>query len=165
MTIRKANKLRFWGASPKIFFLTLCFAVPVIIINTIFRAYFKINFIPGIFLLILSIVLLIAGIPLYIFTVKKIKSAFKQNILLTGSIFAFCRNPLFAVVIFMILSGIILLFRSWLLLTIPVFMYAVFTKFIKEEEALMAERFGQAYIDYMKKVPALFPLIIFANKK
>ncbi len=154
---RKSKKLTFWGASPKIFFLTICFAVPVIIINTIFSAYSIIDFIPGIFLLILSIVLLITGIPLYIFTVKKIKSAFKQNILLTGSIFAFCRNPLFAVVIFMILPGIILLFKSWLLLTIPVFMYAVFAKFIKEEEALMAEQFGQAYIDYRNKVPAIFP--------
>ena len=154
------NKLKeptFWGASPIIFLLTILFIIPIVIINYIFKSNFKINFIPNQVLITLAIILLCIGIPSYIYTAKKLKNAYKEQKLITDGIFRFCRNPLFAEVIFLILPGIILFFNSWLLLTIPCFMYLMFKVFISKEEKLLEKKFDKEYIDYKKVTNAIFP--------
>jgi len=153
------NKLNFWGASPIVFFLAIVYTIPVIILNHFFKHVFEIGFIPYKILVIVAIILLCPGIPLYIVTVKILKAAYKNNELITSGIFSICRNPLFAVVIFLLLPGITLLLKSWLLLTIPCFVYVMFKLFIHREEYLMEKTFGQAYIDYKNNTPAIFPRI------
>lgn len=153
------KKLTFWGASPIVFILAILYTIPVIILNHLFKPFFEIGFIPYKILLTIAIVLLCLGIPLYITTVKILKTAYTNNELITTGIFSVCRNPLFAVVIFLLLPGITLLFKSWLLLTIPCFVYIMFKLFIPREEYLMEKTFGQAYIDYKNKTPAIFPRI------
>ena len=107
----------------------------------------------------LAIILLSLGIPLYIKTFKLLKAAYKKQELLTKGIFSVCRNPLFAVVIFLLLPGIILFFNSWILLTIPCFIYIMFKIFINREEYLMEKEFGQDYVEYRSKTSAIFPKI------
>jgi len=147
----------FWGASPIIFLLTILFTIPIVIINYFYNSNFKINFIPHQVLITLTILLLCIGIPSYIYTTKKLKNAYKEQKLITDGIFRFCRNPLFAEVIFLILPGIILFFNSWLLLTIPCFMYFMFKLFIGREEKLLEKQYGKEYIDYKKVTNAIFP--------
>jgi protein-S-isoprenylcysteine O-methyltransferase Ste14 len=50
-----------------------------------------------------------------------------------------------------------LFFNSWLLLTIPCFMYFMVKIFINEEEKLLEKKFGKEYIDYKKVTYAIFP--------
>lgn len=151
--------LTFWGASPVIFLLTILYAVFVIIMNNFFKPVFEIDFIPDKILITIAVCLLCIGIPLYIATIKILKSAFNKEKLEINGIFSLCRNPLFAVVIFFLLPGIILFFNSWLLLTIPCFMYIMFKIFIKREEHLLAKKFGQEYIEYKNSTSAIFPKI------
>ena len=92
-------------------------------------------------------------------TLKKIKVAYKKQELITNGVFSICRNPLFALVIFLLLPGIILFFNSWILLTIPCFMYIMFKIFINREEYLMEKEFGQEYIKYKNNTSALFPKV------
>lgn len=153
------KKLTFWGASPIIFILTIVYAIPIIIINHFSEPGFEIGFIPYKIIRILAVGLLCLGIPLYISTIRILKSAYKKQKLITRGIFSISRNPLFAVVIFLILPGILLFFNSWLLLTIPVFMVIMFKVFIKREEKLMEKAFGQDYIDYKRDTSVLFPEI------
>lgn len=153
------RKLTFWGASPIIFIITISYTIPIIIINHFLKPIFEINFIPYKILITLAIFLLCLGIPLYITTLKVLKAAYKKQELITNGAFSTCRNPLFAVVIFLILPGIILFFNSWLLLTIPCFMYIMFKIFINREEYLMEKEFGQDYIKYKNNTSAIFPRI------
>ena len=159
MINRESKKLTFWGASPIVFLLTILFAIPVIFLDSCFDPVFDMDFIPGWVLRTIAILLLCAGLPLYFLTIKELKAAYRKKILLTRGFFSVCRNPLFAIVIFLLLPGIILFFNSWLLLTIPLFMYVMFKIFIYREELLMEEEFGREYTDYKKNTPALFPEI------
>ena len=159
MTKSDNDKLTFLGASPIIFILTIVYTIPIIIINHFLKPIFEINFIPNTIIMTLAIFLLCIGIPLYITTFKVLKAAYKDQKLITNGIFSICRNPLFAEVIFLLLPGIILFFNSWLLLTIPCFMYFMFKIFINREESLMEEIFGQEYVKYKNNVSAIFPKI------
>ncbi len=158
------KKLTFWGASPIIFFLSIVYTIPVIILNYFFKPFFEIIFIQYRILVFAAIVLLCLGIPLYFITLRILKTAFKKKELITTGIFSICRNPLFAVVIFLLLPGIALLFKSWLLLTIPCFVYIMFRLFIHREELLIEKTFGQEYTDYKNRTPAIFPRIWKCNK-
>ena len=153
------NKLTFLGASPIIFITTMAYAIPIIIMNHFFKSLFEIHFIPDNILITFAIFLLCIGIPLYIKTFNILKAAYKKQKLITTGLFSICRNPLFAEVIFLIFPGIILFFRSWLLLTIPCFMYVMFKLFINREESLMEEIFGQEYSEYKINTSAIFPKI------
>lgn len=153
------EKLTFLGASPIIFIITISYTIPIIIINHFSKSIFEINFIPYSFKIVLAIFLLIIGVPSYIITLKLLKTAYQKHEILTNGFFSICRNPLFAEVIFFILPGIILFFNSWLLLTIPCFMYIMFKIFINREETLIEEEFGQEYIKYKNNTSAIFPKI------
>ena len=153
------DKLTFLGASPIIFIITIVYTIPIIIIYHFLKPTFEINFISYKVLYTLAIFLLCIGIPLYIRTFIILKAAYKKQELITTGIFSICRNPLFAEVIFLILPGIILFFNSWLLLTIPCFIYVMFKIFIYKEESLMEEIFGQEYVQYKGNTSTIFPKI------
>ena len=158
------TNITFLGASPIIFASTIVYTIPIIIINIFFKPIFEIHFIPNKILITLGIFLLCVGIPLYIITFKALKTAYKKKQIITNGIFSICRNPLFAEVIFLFLPGIILFFNSWLLLTIPCFMYLMFKIFIHKEESLLEEIFGQEYIKYKSNTSAIFPQLWKYNK-
>lgn len=155
----KNKKLTFWGASPIVFIMAILYAVPVIIVNHLLNPVFEINFVPYKILVAAAIFLLCVGIPLYIVTLKALRTAYRKKELITTGVFSICRNPLFAEVIFLILPGIILFFNSWLLLTIPCFVYVMFKIFINREESLMEKEFGPEYREYKNDTPAIFPKI------
>lgn len=159
MRIDENKKLTFWGASPLVFIITILYAIPIIIVNSWFNPVFEITFIPYKILAAVAVLLLCVGIPLYVTTLKALKTAYKKKELITTGVFSVCRNPLFAQVMFLILPGIILFFNSWLLLTIPCFVYVMFRIFIHREEFLMEREFGQAYVEYKNDTPAIFPKI------
>jgi protein-S-isoprenylcysteine O-methyltransferase Ste14 len=150
-------RLTFWGASPIIFALTIIYAILIFIIDHLYGSIFEIDFIPNRVSIALSIALLCIGIPLYIMVLKGLRAAYRRYELMTTGCFSICRNPLFAVVIFLVLPGLLLLFDSWILLTIPFFMYIMFKVFISREEHLMEKEFGQDYITYKNNTSQLFP--------
>ncbi len=153
------EKLEFKGASPIIFFTTIAYAIPIIVINHFLKPMFALNFIARRVLIAVAILLLCLGIPMYFITLRILIMAYRRQELITNGIFSICRNPLFAVVIFLLLPGILLLFNSWLLLTIPCFAYIMFKLFIGREERLMEKAFRQKYVEYKNNTPALFPKI------
>jgi len=83
--------------------------------------------------------------------------AIKMDRLTTSGPYAFVRNPLY-VGTALIVVGIVVLLRIYLLgalfLAIMAFVYR---RTIKEEQRMLTEKFGDAFRDYMKNVPAMFP--------
>ena len=151
------KKLTFWGASPIIFVLTIIYAILIFFIDHLYGSIFEIDFISNRVSIVLAIVMLCIGISLYIAVLKGLKAAYKKHELVKTGFFSICRNPLFAVVIYLLLPGLLLLFDSWILLTIPCFMYVMFKVFINREEHLMEKEFGQDYVAYKNNTSQLFP--------
>jgi hypothetical protein len=85
--------------------------------------------------------------------------AIKMGKLTTSGPYAFVRNPLyvgtsliilgFAVILKILLPGVI--FFAAIIL--------VYRRTIMSEEKMLADKFGEAYLDYKRSVPALFPTI------
>lgn len=151
--------MTFKGASPIIFFATIAYAIPIIVINHVSKPMFALDFISRRVLIGVAVILLALGVPLYFIALRVLMTAHKEQKLVTAGVFSVCRNPLFAVVIYLVLPGILLFFNSWLLLTIPCFAYIMLKLFIGSEERLMEKAFGQEYIDYRNRTPAVFPKI------
>ncbi len=158
--IMKTNekKMKFEGASPIIFLVTILASIPIIAANYTWKSYFEIQIISRNALMIIAISMLVFGIPLYAATIKKIKKGFKEEKLITKGVFSVCRNPLFAFVIFLLLPVILLFFKSWLLLIIPAVLLISFYLFIGSEEKLLEKKFGKEFLAYKKNTSKIIPL-------
>ncbi|MHA1335725.1 MAG: methyltransferase family protein [Promethearchaeota archaeon] len=111
-----------------------------------------INYIIGIFLLIL-------GVIIYILSIYHIRRFVKEGQLHTEGIYSFVRHPLYSAIILLILPAIIILLRLiflWLVIFVELI---VFHFGIKEEEKELIEKFGEKYIEYMNRVKRIIPFI------
>ena len=90
---------------------------------------------------------------------RALLQAYNRDTLVTTGVYAICRNPLYANIIFTLLPAIALVCNSWLMLTSSVVMYILTRLCIRREEVYLENRFGQAYLDYRKRTNALFPTI------
>lgn len=152
------KEMKFTGATPIILAVTIITSSPIIVINQWWKNIFEIHSVSFYALVVSASILLAIGLPFYIYTVKIIKKGFQEGKLLTKGMFSICRNPLFAIVIFLILPGILLLFKSWLLLIIPLLFYIVFHMYIGREEKLLEEKFGNEFLNYKKNTSRIIPI-------
>ena len=79
--------------------------------------------------------------------------------LVTTGPYSLVRHPLYASNILLVVPGIALLCRSWLLLCIPLFMYAAFRLFIPAEDRELRKRSGRTFEEYRRKTNAVFPKV------
>ncbi|MBN1894836.1 isoprenylcysteine carboxylmethyltransferase family protein [bacterium] len=80
----------------------------------------------------------------------------KDHQLVTGGLYRYVRHPRYlGIVCFM--SGIALVFRSWLGLVLAIVTLAVLIWRISDEEKLMHREFGAAWEDYARKSKRLIP--------
>ena len=98
------------------------------------------------------------GIPFFIISVFAINRAHNSGKLVTEGIYRCCRHPLYAAWVVFIVPGIVLLADSWIGLTIPLVMYVLLHILVKKEEIYLEERFGEEYVEYKKRVPAVLPI-------
>ena len=153
----KGEEMKFGGASPKILGLTIILSIPIVVINSYWKSVFEIQIAGSALMVLVSAVVLI-GLPLYIYTLRTIKKGFQEGKLITTGVFSVCRNPLFAIVIFLLLPGILLYFKSWLLLFILLIFYVVFQLFIGSEEKLLEDKFGHEFKEYKTKTSRIIPM-------
>ena len=116
----------------------------------------------------LGIILLLIGVPMVCWTVIRFLHTRGSPIpfnpppaLVVNGLYRIVRNPMhFGWTVLLI--GVALLMQSFTLLVIfiPLFVlvHIIYLKFIEEEE--LEKKFGQAYIDYKKKVPMFFPRLM-----
>jgi len=76
----------------------------------------------------------------------------ESSALVTDGPFAFSRNPMYLSMTVALLGVAMLLNSGLPFLAVPVFVTVLFYRFIRHEEALMAETFGEAYLAYKSAV-------------
>jgi protein-S-isoprenylcysteine O-methyltransferase Ste14 len=113
----------------------------------------------------LGIILLLVGVPTVCWTIIRFLRTRGSPIpfnpppaLVVNGLYRVVRNPMHAGWT-VLLVGVAVLMQSFTLLAIfiPLFIivHIVYLKFVEEKE--LEKKFGQAYIDYKKKVPMFFP--------
>jgi protein-S-isoprenylcysteine O-methyltransferase Ste14 len=75
-----------------------------------------------------------------------------SDALLLAGPYAFSRNPIYLGDALALAGAAVAFNRLWLLLAVPVFLFLVDRLAVRPEEAYLARRFGEAYLDYMARV-------------
>jgi protein-S-isoprenylcysteine O-methyltransferase Ste14 len=72
--------------------------------------------------------------------------------LVTSGAFALTRNPMYLGMVLALIGTALLLNRAWPWLVPCAFAAVLYLRFIRHEEALMAQTFGDAYLQYKQRV-------------
>ena len=107
---------------------------------------------------IIGLALLIVGVPIHATVALYFRRHRDrgQRLVTTGP-YALVRHPLYAVWMFILVPGLVFLGRSWLLLTVPLAMYAAARALLRHEDGRLLATFGETYASYMDRTGALFP--------
>jgi protein-S-isoprenylcysteine O-methyltransferase Ste14 len=76
----------------------------------------------------------------------------RSSALVTNGAFAFTRNPMYLGMVLALLGIALLLNRPWPYLVPCGFVALLYFRFIRHEEALMTQTFGDAYLQYKQRV-------------
>ena len=120
----------------------------------------KVNGTPAAILFVIAGILCIAGgIALWCAAVfgERIDIKIKSNRLATGGVYALVRNPIYSAFLF-ICTGALLFCRNLYVLILPPLFWLYLTVFMKlTEEKWLADRFGDEYGVYCKRVNRFIP--------
>jgi protein-S-isoprenylcysteine O-methyltransferase Ste14 len=148
-----------FGVSPKFTLLGIGFGVAIYILHCTFFPGLKFILIGGWLNVVLGIILILIGIPLFIISGIMVHRHINRGKLCTTGVYAYFRHPLYAAWVVFIVPGIVIITGSVLAILWPVFLYVLFKVFTVEEEEYLREKFGKDYRKYEKQVNAVFPRI------
>ncbi|AKJ64823.1 methyltransferase family protein [Kiritimatiella glycovorans] len=146
-----------WGIGGKWLLWSLLASAPVVVCAAVFRESLVVTAISPWWFYGAGIAILLAGIPFWFISAITLRKAHQAETLCTSGVFALCRNPIYAAWILFLVPGFVLFFRNPLLLAIPFIMYVVLRLVLPGEEAWLAEKYGEAYRDYSKRVARILP--------
>ena len=139
------------GSGEKIGLFTLPFLVVGLILNIAFPWLFDVGG-PSDILRVVSIVVLIPGITIWIWSVVLILKEVPRGKLITTGPYALVKHPLYTGVALLVLPWIGFLLNTWLGALIGVVLYVGSRMFAPEEEAALAKTFGTAWDEYCDTV-------------
>lgn len=101
----------------------------------------------------------ICGVAVFILAVVTMRDSWRAGVseterteLVTGGVYQISRNPAF-LGFDLVYTGILLMFFNWFLLVVSVFAGLMFhLQIVNVEEDFLVRTFGEAYLDYRKKV-------------
>jgi protein-S-isoprenylcysteine O-methyltransferase Ste14 len=150
----KQNRL---GVGPKWALPTTVYFVVAVITHFATYPRFVIAQVPFAACAVVGASLVAAGACLYAAAFVSLRRGLGAGMLVTHGLYAIMRHPLYASSIFLIIPGVALGFRSWLLLPMPLVAYAAFRVFVSAEDDDLRERYGDAFARYKETTNALFP--------
>lgn len=112
-----------------------------------------------IFLFIVGLLFILSGLLIYFLAIKaKITSSIKENTLVTHGVYAVVRNPIYSAWLF-ICTGILFLYGNpYLALMLFLIFWLSLTILMKHtEEKWLTKLYGEAYLEYCKKVNRCLP--------
>lgn len=151
------QQMTIWGVGPKFALVSILYFIFVLIIHSVFYPLFVIESIPYSLLITIGVLLIGIGIPIWVLSARSIVKGFSQGKLVTHGIYSICRHPLYGNGIFFTFPGILFFLKSYILLTLPIFMYFSFKILISAEERYLREKFRDQYIAYANNVNMVFP--------
>lgn len=145
------NLKRLLGSGDKIMLLTLPFLIIGVILNILYPSLFSVGGPPGA-LKALSIIILIPGVIIWLWSVVLILKKVPKQELITSGPYALVKHPLYTSVALLVLPCIGLLLNTWLGILVGIVLYVASRMFAPEEERMLAKTFGAAWDEYLKKV-------------
>jgi protein-S-isoprenylcysteine O-methyltransferase Ste14 len=139
------------GSGHRIMLLALPFFVIGLVLNILFPSWFSVGG-PPLVLKVISIVVLIPGVTIWIWSVVLILTRVSKNELITNGPYSLVKHPLYTGVAFLVLPWIGFLLNTWLAVAIGIILYVGSRLFAPEEERTLSETFGAAWDEYCRKV-------------
>ena len=112
-----------------------------------------------IFMFTIGILLIIAGITLWVKSVllQKIGTEIKKGHLITTGVYSIVRNPIYSAFLF-VFTGVLFLACNLYLLSLPFIFWIYLTILMKcTEEKWLKEKFGDEYVMYLQRVNRVIP--------
>ncbi len=139
------------GSGRNIGLLTLPILVVGLIFNILFPAFFTVGG-PPTALAALSIILLVPGITIWLWSVVLILTKIPKGELITGGPYALVKHPLYTGVSLLVLPWAGFLLNTWLGALLGIVVYIGSRLFSPDEETILAKIFGQAWEEYAANV-------------
>lgn len=139
------------GSGSKIGLLTLPFLIIGLILNFMFPSVFSVGG-PPLVLMVISIILLVPGVIIWIWSVYLIITKIPKKQLITTGPYALMKHPLYTGVSLLVLPWIGFLLNTWLGLLIGIVIYIGSRLFSRDEEKMLSKMFGAKWSAYIKKV-------------
>lgn len=138
------------GAGDRIIGLTLPFAAVGIAANIIWPRVFALG--PATGGLVAGIVLVAAGLPIWLVSIAQVLFAVPKGKLITTGSYALMLHPLYTSVALLVIPGCGLLLDTWVGFAIGAVLYFVSRVYSPREERELASHFGEEYAVYRRKV-------------
>ena len=139
------------GSGDKIGLLLLPFLVIGLLLNILVPSLFSVGG-PSIVLRIISIIVLIPGVTIWIWSVILILTRVPKNELITNGPYSLVKHPLYTGVAILVLPWVGFLLNSWLGVLLGIVLYIGSRLYSPAEDQLLSGTFGGAWTDYSKKV-------------
>jgi len=139
------------GSGDKIILLTLPFVIVGVILNVLRPSLFDVGG-PPLFLKVISVILLIPGVTIWIWSVVLVLTKVPKKQLITTGPYALVKHPIYVGVSLLVLPWAGFLLNTWLGALLGIVMYIGSRIFSPEEEALLSKTFGPAWEAYSRKV-------------
>jgi len=101
---------------------------------------------------VFSIIILIPGLVIWIWSVVLILTKVPKQELITSGPYSVVRHPLYTGVAFLVLPWIGFLLNTWLGVLVGIVLYVGSRMFSPEEERTLSRTFGATWDEYCKKV-------------
>jgi protein-S-isoprenylcysteine O-methyltransferase Ste14 len=139
------------GSGDKIMLFTSPFLIIGLVLNVMFPSFFSIGG-PPVFLMLISIIFMVPGIIIWLWSVALILTKVPKNELISNGPYALVKHPIYTSVALLVLPWIGFLLDSWLGVLIGAIMYICSRMFSPAEEVSMASTFGAAWEKYRSEV-------------
>ncbi len=108
----------------------------------------------------IGVALIILGLGLHFWSFSTLRNWWADNKLCTKGPFKHFRHPMYAAWITFVCPGAALYLNSWLYLFWLLLLQIIWHKFVKKEEIIMIDTFGEDYIDYARQTGRFFPKML-----
>ena len=139
------------GSGEKIGLLTSPFLIVGMVLNILFPTFFHVGG-PSKVLKVVSMIILIPGVTIWIWSVVLILTKVPKKELITSGPYRLVKHPLYTGVALMVLPWVGALVNTWLGALIGMVVYVGSRLFSPEEEEILAETFGPAWDKYCSTV-------------
>jgi protein-S-isoprenylcysteine O-methyltransferase Ste14 len=139
------------GSGDRIMLLTLPFLIIGLVLNILRPSLFSVGG-PPIPLKVLSIIILIPGVTIWIWSVVLILTRAPKHELITSGPYSLVKHPLYTSVALLVLPWIGFLLDTWLGVLVGIVLYVASRIFAPEEERALSNTFGAAWDEYCNKV-------------
>ena len=145
------NLKKLVGSGDKIILLTLPFLVIGLVLNILRPSLFSVGGPPAA-LRLLSIIVLIPGVTLWLWSVILVLTRVSRGALITHGPYALVRHPLYTSVGLLVFPWFGFLLDTWLGALVGIVLYIASRRFAPEEGESLARTFGPAWDAYSRKV-------------